>query len=259
MKRRTLLGVQLLSGLLTLPARANDSAAELGAGGITLVRSDGIALLSEDLTISEDEVRVAYVFRNETAAPITTRVAFPVPDYDAEYEGDIALDRDSKNPMKFSVKVDGKQVKFQTESKKRAGMVKVTHHWTQTFPPGRELAVEHRYVPVAGAFFGPEGTGADPEMDKLLTKDYCVGPTLLASMKKQMLPLRTVHYILTSGANWKGPIRKFKLTLRKSRPQDKLSVCLPDTKKTSPTTFVVERSDFLPTEDLHILFVPARP
>jgi Domain of unknown function (DUF4424) len=43
--------------------------------------------------------------------------------------------------------------------------------------------------------------------------------------------MQTVHYILKSGANWKGPIQKFKLTLVKRTPKDKISLCMPDTKK----------------------------
>ena len=67
----------------------------------------------------------------------------------------------------------------------------------------------------------------------------------------------TVHYILTTGANWKGPIKNFKLTIAKHVPADKVSVCIPDTRKVSPTTFEVVRHDFVPKEDLNILFIPA--
>jgi len=82
---------------------------------------------------------------------------------------------------------------------------------------------------------------------------------LLAALTKNSAYLQTVHYILKSGANWKGPIQKFKLTLVKRTPKDKISLCMPDTEKASPTTFVVERTDFTPTEDLQVLFVPANP
>jgi hypothetical protein len=64
-----------------------------------------------------------------------------------------------------------------------------------------------------------------------------------------------VHYILTTGANWKGPIGTFKLTIAKNSPKDKVSVCLPDTRKTSPLTFEVVRHDFVPTQDLKVLFI----
>jgi hypothetical protein len=93
---------------------------------------------SEDLTISSEQIDVSCFFRNQTGAPIPTRIAFPVPEWDEE-----------------------------------------------------------------------------------------------------MKTIQTVNYILKSGANWKGPIRKFKLMLVKQSPKDKISVCLPETRKTSPTTYVV--------------------
>jgi hypothetical protein len=253
MRTRLLIGMGLAVSLLSLRAGASDSAAELAAGGITLLRSDGITMVSEDLTISINEIKVAYVFRNQTQAAITTMVAFPVPEFDQHPDVDENVDRVSKNPMGFSVKVDGKKVEFETEIKRKAGVVKVTHHWTQTFPPGRDLKVEHRYSPAWGSVF------AGPDLGEQLTRTYCVGPTLLAALTKNSAYLQTVHYILKSGANWKGPIQKFKLTLVKRTPKDKISLCMPDTEKASPTTFVVERTDFTPTEDLQVLFVPANP
>lgn len=167
------------------------------------------------------------------------------------------LQRESQNPMSFSVKVNGKPNKFETEIKRKGGKVKVTHHWMQTFPPGTDLHVEHRYNPARGEFFGPDKDNVLPEVDKELKDVYCVGAKLLAALKKEMKTIQTVNYILKSGANWKGPIRKFKLTLVKQSPTDKISVCLPDTRKISPTTYVVERTDFTPTEDLRIVFIPA--
>ncbi|MBN2574354.1 MAG: DUF4424 family protein [Deltaproteobacteria bacterium] len=68
-----------------------------------------------------------------------------------------------------------------------------------------------------------------------------------------------VHYTLTTGANWRGPIGRFKLTLAKDSPRDVISTCIPDTRRTSAKTFEVVREDFVPTEDLKILFVPAAP
>ena len=67
---------------LATPAFANDSTAELGAGGLQLVRTESIELLSEDLFVSEKEVRVTYHFRNKTDKPLTYVVAFPLPPVD---------------------------------------------------------------------------------------------------------------------------------------------------------------------------------
>jgi len=59
----------LLAAVLALPALANDSTAELAAGGLVLTRTDAIEMRSEDLFISEEAVQVRYVFVNTSGAP----------------------------------------------------------------------------------------------------------------------------------------------------------------------------------------------
>ncbi|MFN9357532.1 MAG: DUF4424 family protein, partial [Alphaproteobacteria bacterium] len=60
-------------------AQANDGFMGLPAGGLTLQQSADIAMLEEDLYLAMDEVRVAYRFRNESQAPVTAVVGFPMP------------------------------------------------------------------------------------------------------------------------------------------------------------------------------------
>ena len=66
--------------LLASPASANDSSAELAAGGIVLTKTDAITMQREDLALSPSEVRVRYEMRNDTGQPVTLRVAFPMPE-----------------------------------------------------------------------------------------------------------------------------------------------------------------------------------
>ena len=252
MKRTILVAICLSNAA---PALANDSSAELAAGGVVLTKSTGISMESEDLWISVDKIRVSYFFLNTTSDDIQTRVAFPVPEWEEDYDGDIELDRKSKNPMRFVLTVDGQRRKFETEIKKARGRVRVTHHWVQAFPAGKAVSIAHEYVPVAGAFFSDAGDYSRGEFDRTMTRDYCVGPDLLTKLKAKEQVLQTVQYILTTGANWAGPIKHFKLTIAKASPKDKVSVCLPDTRKVSPTSFVVERTNFRPTHDLKILFL----
>jgi hypothetical protein len=115
------------------------------------------------------------------------------------------------------------------------------------------VRIEHEYVPIAGGFF----TRTDRSFEKEMSETYCVGPQLFKALAKKEQYVRTVHYILTTGANWKGPIKSFKLTIAKESPKDKVSVCLPDTRRVSATAFEVVRENFLPTQDLKILFIPA--
>jgi len=101
-------------------AVANDSSAALGAGGITLTQSADIRMASEDLSISREEVRVSYAFVNESGAPITTRVAFPLPEANLELlnESDVGWPTDNEaNLIDFKVTVDGRAVKPQLEEK----------------------------------------------------------------------------------------------------------------------------------------------
>lgn len=101
----------LLIGVTALPALANDSTAETAAGGLVLTQSDSIDMLSEDLYVSAEEIRVRYVFRNQSAEDVRTLVAFPMPVHD------LAIERDSDVafPSDFSTSIDGADVPMQVE------------------------------------------------------------------------------------------------------------------------------------------------
>jgi hypothetical protein len=92
-------------------ALANDSAAELSIGGLVFTRSADVAMESEDLTITPDTVTVKYQFRNQSAAPVTLTVAFPLPDIDLSEADNYAFPAgDPNNIVGFETKVDGKVV-----------------------------------------------------------------------------------------------------------------------------------------------------
>src|SRR5215467_2071004 len=91
--------------------RANDSAAELSVGGLTLTKSADVSMESEELTITPDLVTVRYVFRNNAANPVNLTVAFPLPDIDlSEAENYAIPSNDSANFVGFQTKIDGKPV-----------------------------------------------------------------------------------------------------------------------------------------------------
>ena len=105
--------IALVLALVAPGATANDATAHLGIGGLELVYNSAIAVVSEDLYVSPDEVRVAYRFRNITKAPVTSTVAFPLPALDATYYEDLWLDLadpDGENYVNFRVWVDGAEV-----------------------------------------------------------------------------------------------------------------------------------------------------
>jgi hypothetical protein len=94
-----------------VPAAANDSTATLSVGGLQLEKTDKIAMLSEDLYLSAKEVRVRYVYRNLTNAPVTMRVAFPLPEIEMYSESPVDLPNpDDANFVNFKTLVDGQNV-----------------------------------------------------------------------------------------------------------------------------------------------------
>jgi hypothetical protein len=145
---------------------------------------------------------------------------------------------------------------------------KSTFYWSQTFPAGKEIVVEHRYTPSVG---GTVGTMLDsPDID---AKDlsnyqtrYCVDKDFLAGAKQAerldasgsaQSPLyeKRIAYVLTTGANWAGPIGDFHLTVDKGAPDSLVSFCADGVKKIGPTLFEVRHADFTPTRDLNVLIL----
>ena len=110
------------SALLAAPAIANDSTAETAAGGLVLRHSDAIDMLSEDLYISAEQVRVSYVFRNQSGADVTTIVAFPLPPRDLELEAEM----DVAYPREFRTSVAGQPVEMAVDRRAMLGEQDVT-------------------------------------------------------------------------------------------------------------------------------------
>jgi hypothetical protein len=82
-------------------------------GGRVFTKSTEVSVESEDLTITPETVTVRYVFLNQTATPVTTTVAFPLPDIDLAEGANVAIPSgDPVNFVGFATKVDGKPVNF---------------------------------------------------------------------------------------------------------------------------------------------------
>jgi hypothetical protein len=310
-------------------ALGNDSIAETGAGGLVLQRTDAIDMVSEDLFVSADEVRVRYVFRNRTAKDVETVVAFPMPSRNlAELgEGDVAF------PSAFHTSVEGQpvvaklerqavllgqnQTKLLTqlriplapdadggtqaivraldrlpEGRKAelhklglilgepysenghvAGVhlvpqwtVKDAWFWSQRFPAGRALTVEHRYRPGTGG--SVDTMFAFPKLrssaeGKRIAELYCVDPSFIAGIDRLRqrdsmasgLSEKRIAYVLSSGANWRSPIQDFRLVVDKGRPSNLVSFCGGGVRKLSPTQFELRYRNYRPSRDFHVLIV----
>ncbi len=326
---RKIVATLMMMTTLASGAQANDSTATVGAGGLVLEKTDAIAMESEDLYVSADEVRVSYVFRNLSARPVTTVVAFPMPArrMSDENGGDVAY------PSGFRTTVDGRRVEVTLERKAmvkgrdqrarlealkiplapesigeainamdalppaaRAELVRLglageeewdddgkgmkkhliplwtvedKYWWTQTFPSGRDVRIDHRYVPGAGgsveSFIAFPEYRNTPESRATIAK-YCVDQATIAAVDKRrnkglegpLMPQRTVEYILATGANWARPIGDFRLVVDKGRPGNLVSFCGEGVRKISPTRFEMRKRNWRPTRDLEVLILEPR-
>jgi hypothetical protein len=102
---RHLLLAACIAGLASA-ALANDSTATTGAGGLVLRQTADIDMVSEDLFVSVEQIRVHYVFRNRAPRDVTVTVAFPMPDRDlsAMRESEVGY------PSDFHTEVAGRPV-----------------------------------------------------------------------------------------------------------------------------------------------------
>jgi len=104
--------VVLLAGLLPWCARANDTSAALETGGLRFKQDPDIVMRTEDLFISEQQIRIVYRFFNTSPANKTIMIAFPMPDITGTEDNEnIGIPtNDPENIFDFRVMVDGKAV-----------------------------------------------------------------------------------------------------------------------------------------------------
>lgn len=139
------------------------------------------------------------------------------------------------------------------------------YHWTQTFPTGKVVNVSHSYTnrPPGGLFYW-----SDPpeEYQTYLTDMYCIDAGTSKALAKALKNPQgdefgtygtayNISYVLRTANSWAGPIGKFTLTLDKGDPKNVISLCAEGVKKTGPTTFVIEKTDYSPDRDLEVLIV----
>ena len=139
---------------------------------------------------------------------------------------------------------------------------RVSFYWRQRFPAGQSLDVRHTYRPVAGgSYIAKNSTGAAQ------VEPYCGGAGALDRIRKwkEHHPLaadgdivlfeRRIRYILTTAANWSGPVGRFHLTVLADAESDIVLSCLPGFKRTSPARYELVQADFRPTRELDLLIL----
>ena len=107
--------IALLCTLVCLPLSADDGASSISAGGLVATREPRITMAKEVLLISLKRVVVDYDFRNDTDAPVTTEIAFPIPGYTSD-PGENA-DPARAGFDDFKLFIGGKPHGFETEIK----------------------------------------------------------------------------------------------------------------------------------------------
>src|SRR5271169_3358101 len=104
MKRMTWIALGSVALLFTSSANANDSIARVGAGGLELLKTDKIQMLSETLEISRPLIRVTYRFLNDSPNDIKATIAFPMP----EFNGVPPTGHNERPLDTFKIIVDGR-------------------------------------------------------------------------------------------------------------------------------------------------------
>ncbi len=146
---------------------------------------------------------------------------------------------------------------------------------TQVFPAGKSVTVEHSYKPYMGSSIGggllKKYRRKEAGSFKEYAAHYCMDRQFLktfdSKMREQeraekktgrsgMFAELWLSYILSSGANWRGPIGDFRLVVDMEKHGYMASFCMDGIKQISPTQFEVRKTNFEPTGDIDILFVP---
>lgn len=322
----SLVAAVLFTGAAAFPARANDSAASIVAGGIVLEENEAVRLLREDLFLSPSRIEVAYEFENVTEEDAALTIAFPFPDTFADDIGEQWPPAPEKvRFIDFTTTFDGKPAEarevveiislegenitalFREEGwplapyddlwqpstwygdeartapikermaelgllgnfESRKWKTRITYLWEAVFPAGEKVEVRHSYKPVAGAFMlsfmrnWQEAEKLDA-FDSWFRERYCLGDeefTALAALPEEERYshfAREVGYVLTSGANWNGPIGHFHLTIDTGAPGAVFASCWPHPlEQTGPQRLEFSANNFTPEED--IIFMTYSP
>jgi hypothetical protein len=126
----------------------------------------------------------------------------------------------------------------------------VIYSWKQTFKANAPTRVQHQYAPLVG--------GSVALYPDEYNQSYCMDQKFKAGLRKaksQHAPFQALGYILKTGANWAKPIQDFKLTIERDAGE-LVSFCWAGkVKKISATQFQMVEKNFVPKQDLDIIFV----
>ena len=126
----------------------------------------------------------------------------------------------------------------------------VIYSWKQTFKANALTKIQHQYQPLVG--------GSVALYPDEYNQNFCMDVQFKQGLKKakaEHSPFNALSYILSTGANWAKPIENFKLTIERDK-NELVSFCWNGkVEKISPTQFQMTKRNFVPKQDLDIIFV----
>jgi hypothetical protein len=140
--------------------------------------------------------------------------------------------------------IDEYQVGTRTERHlKPRWTLKTTFFWQQTFPAKQTVVIDHRYSPSVGGTVPLEAASLMGVLKE--HPQYCADAEFMNALNtKRSWEQRFLEYILTTGANWSGPIKDFRLVVDKGSPANLVSFCAHGVRRISPTQFEMHVSNF---------------
>jgi len=146
------------------------------------------------------------------------------------------------------------------------------YSWDQVFPPKTMVHIVHEYVPFTGAISGLYSfadIGNFKKSSQDIVSDFCMSDGEIRAGKNIQARITTgtlkipleglawekVNYILTTGANWAGPIKDFTLNLKKATKNELVSLCFDGNfNKSDDVTNTSHIRNFVPNRDITAIF-----
>lgn len=232
-------------GAITAAVLASDGAARAADGD-----GNSLAIEQQELEVAPERVRALYVLRNTSQAEQTITMTMPI----ETFVGDDDNDAQALVPWeRATIYVNGAPRKVDLRARRDGNTLRVSYRWKQTIAAGGKITVEHEYDP-GGQVMLPRGGEANAADWAQLTTDYCLDKATQRWGQAAQRKGQRVHYLL-SGLAGSGNVAQFKLTLKKAKPTQRLSVCLPGLRKVDGLTMALERKLFTPPDALRILYL----
>lgn len=142
---------------------------------------------------------------------------------------------------------------------------RTTIKWEQTFPAEKETVIEHSYQPSVGVSYGASDfSGEYPNSVGYLKKSYCLDEAFLEAAKRMRTETEAkgafvnehrVGYLFLKDDKPAALVKDFRLVVDKGDAESLAGFCAPGMKQISPTQYEARAKDYMPSQDLEVLFL----